>query len=189
MKNAANREPSQLTSGEMQLGRLVNRLYGGYNVRGPFFYPKSPYGLGDLVDMTIPGCQGLPCESMQVFPGSLPIVAGMPPSTVTNQGVFPYSPCPPAGLPPSALCPSVKGTIYQSAGDGPVASSVQTARPGEAIAPITLTGPMPSILKPRQGTINAADCQPCRSSWIGEHPLLSVGLAAGLFLILRGNKR
>lgn len=188
MRNAANREPAQLTSGEMQLGRLVNRLYGGYNIRGPYMYPKSPYGLGDLVDMSIPGCQGLPCESMQVFPGSLPIVANMTPNPATDQGVFPFSPCPPAGLPASALCPSVAGSIYQSAGDGPVASSVQTARPGDQIAPITLTSPMPSITRPRQQQVTEADCHVCKPSWVADHPVLSIAAAAGLFLILRGRK-
>ena len=178
-------QPNGTTPGEMQLSRLVGRWYGGNNIRGPYFYPQSPYalnspGMGDIVPMTV---------DMQLFPGTSALVTSYVAAPSQPEGVFPTSPYPPAGvpIPYSAAVPSVTSTIMQSAGDGtPIAASVQSARPGQQIAPITLMGPMPSILRPRAIQVTPPQVSGCHGgSWIASNPLLSLGLAAALYFGIR----
>ena len=43
---------SQLTPEQMALNSLQTRLYNTNNNRGPFFYPESPYSLGDIAPIS-----------------------------------------------------------------------------------------------------------------------------------------
>ena len=209
-------QPRGTTPEELAAAKFINRSYGGYNVRNGYFYPESPYalaltkrnalaknqpgpGMGDLVPMGVPFCQdpSMACGTMSVLPNTASIVAGLTPSSLlpsaSDQGLFASAPSDPVGtyaiVPYSASVPSVQSSILQSAGDGPVAATVQTAQPGQSIAPITLTGPMPSILQPRSNQVNQGQMQGCSPSWVSEHPLLSIGLAAGVFLLFKGKKK
>lgn len=41
-------QPTHLTPLDVAYQHELAMMYGGYNVRGPFFYPRSPYGMGSL---------------------------------------------------------------------------------------------------------------------------------------------
>ena len=51
-------QPTHFTPLDLAYQHELSMMYGGYNVRGPFFYPKSPYGMGGLGAPAFgqPGC-------------------------------------------------------------------------------------------------------------------------------------
>lgn len=70
----------------------------------------------------------------------------------------------------------------------PAASVSQAAATGQALGPVTLTTPMPSVLQPRRNQVTPSDLSPCFSQWVADNPALAVGGVVALFLLLRGAK-
>lgn len=69
------------------------------------------------------------------------------------------------------------------------ADVTQSAATGAAIAPFTLTSPMPSATSPRVNQINPPMVAPCGvGQWVSSNPLVAVAAAVGLYLVVRGSK-
>lgn len=72
----------------------------------------------------------------------------------------------------------------------PAANVAEAIITGQPVGPITLTSPMPSITPPRQGSVMPSGDSNCgASSWAAEHPLVALGVAGALYLLLRGGRR
>jgi hypothetical protein len=71
----------------------------------------------------------------------------------------------------------------------PASSIAAAAGSGLPLGPVTLTTPMPSVLQPRANQVTASQLQPCGlAQWVNKNPLLAVGGAVAVYLMLRGGK-
>lgn len=163
------------TPDNMNMNALIARMYGGQNVRGPYFYPRSPYGLGDLV----PGAMPTRFGSLKVFPGASHVLPGATLSTASQDFAVPQSLAQETGR-------------YDMAGErGPTQSGAfrQSASAEAPLTPSAFMAAMPSMLKPRADYSRAGDQTPGFACWVQQHPLLSIGAAVVLFIALKGARK
>lgn len=156
----------QTTPGDITVDALARRLYGDRNVRGPYFYPRSPYALGDLV----PGMMPTQFGTMSVLPDAAQLLA-------TSNLSSAMEATDPAGL----RSESTGGTIVQSA---------SLEAPLNPVTPRSLAGTMPSVLRPRvDATALGDEAGSGIACWVQSHPLLSAGAAVLLYVALRGGRK
>ena len=154
---------------------LVDRLYGNKNIRGPYFYPESPYGMGDLVPGNMPTRFG----PLMPIPDAREILATHPHATVPAE-YFNASVKQGAGQQPW-----VRETPM-----GPLPVNLDL-RPdaGMPVNGQTFMRPMPSIMHPRPDAGIVTVESTGIACWVSEHPVLSVGVAGLVYFLVRGGKR
>ena len=80
----------QTTPDDLAINALISRMYGGGNIRGPYFYPRSPYALNGLGDL-VPGQMPTQFGTMRVIPEAAQMLATSPPSTSSQDWDVPQS--------------------------------------------------------------------------------------------------
>lgn len=156
--------------------------------------------LGDIVVGDFPTRFG----SLQVFPGTRDLVPTVPTSPVEESNWFPQSigqdtgrydmngPLPgryygSAWLAPnSGFVPSVSASMLAH-GEVPAAATLDS---GGALAPITLTNPLPSVVYPREIAGQETIPPTCPvAEWVSNHPVLAIGAAVLLYLGIAGGRK
>lgn len=153
---------------------LVDRWYRTHNERGPYFYPASPYGLGDLVPGNMPTRFG----PLMPIPDGRAILASHEAATAPAE-YFAQSIEQGAGQQPWIAYATRE----------PMPANLDT-RPGAAvpIGGLTLGRPLPSVFYPRPDASTLNIERPGIACWVNDHPLLSIGLAGLLYFGLRGKR-
>ena len=96
-------QPTHFTPLDLAYQHELSMMYGGYNVRGPFFYPQSPYGMGGLGDPAFGQAACAPPFQVQPGPfGSFTCVCPPDMYTVNDPiaGRSCVSSCPPGTIGP-----------------------------------------------------------------------------------------
>lgn len=174
----------QTTPDDLAINALISRMYGGGNIRGPYFYPRSPYALNGLGDL-VPGQMPTQFGTMRVIPEAAQMLATSPPSTSSQDWDVPQSVGQDTGRYDMAQ------PAFASLNDlKPIVLSASPETPLTPISPMTLAGPMPSVLHPRpDAAVQQQASDTGFACWVSEHPVLSVGAAVLLFMGLRGGKQ
>jgi hypothetical protein len=194
---------SQVDSDQIWKSSFVTRLYGLHTQRGPFFYPESPYSLGDIVPMAAMQpidddtlFTTLPDPASVIATSTAPIgSAGFP----TFQSSAPGTPgtiLGPAGatVPSSASqTPASWTSPYGGPGSpsGTPASTLDQVTPNTPAGPITYTNPWPTMIAPPPSDAPAPSpslmCE--LGGWVNQNPGLAFLGTVGVYFLLRGKKR
>jgi hypothetical protein len=152
---------------------LIDKWYNRRR-RGPWFYPASPYGLGDLVPGNMPTRFG----PLMPIPDAAAILAA--------HGVSP--------APAEYFAKSIGQETGREYDSRPVvrqplpANLNQRPDAGLPVGARTFMRPMPSVFYPRPdaSTIPVEGSFGC---WVQEHPVLAAGAAGLLYFVLKGGKK
>jgi hypothetical protein len=203
---------SQVDSDQIWKNSFVTRLYGLHNQRGPYFYPESPYSLGDIVPMSAMA----PIDDDTLF-ATLPAPASVLATSVAPIGSagFPTFQSSAPGNPGTILGPAgatVPSFVSQTpaswtspygAGGSQSGSPAIVSAPGTPAAtldqvtqsspagPITYTNPWPTMIAPPASDAPAASpsimCE--FGDWVNANPGLAFLGTVGVYFLLRGKKR
>jgi hypothetical protein len=168
---------SQVDADQIWRDSFVTRLYGGYNQRGPFLYPESPYalsGLGDIVSMaamqpvdadtlftTLPSASEIATSTAPIGSAGYPTFRATAPTTPGTALGPAGATVPSAGVNSNAASgnPSVPSNAggeaaaqiqqsYTSPYGAPATTLDQAMTTGGNVGPSTFENPWPSIIQP-----------------------------------------
>lgn len=134
------------------------------------------------------GCQDYPMQFLQNYTP--------PPNTTASLMAALYGMNPPSTSGTSAL-PASNGVSPSSAPLSPAPTPDSAASTGQALAPITLVSPLPSITAPGPNTVSSSNIPAPASpsfecslaNWVNSNPLMSSLLALGVYFLIAGGKK
>jgi hypothetical protein len=191
---------SQVDANQIWRDSFVTRLYGGYNQRGPFLYPESPYalsGLGDIVSMA--AMQPVDADTLfTTLPSASEIATSTAPIGSAGYPTFKATAPDTSGTalgPAGATVPSNAGgeaaaqiqQSYTSPYGAPAATLDQAMTTGGNIGPSTFENPWPSIIQPPPSQQPApAPSLLCQfGQWVNRNPALAALGTYGVYLLLK----